>query len=130
MANTLRTRQGYEYWIQDGKYIYELTLTPEWCYHLQCIDREDYSPHEGYYGFFTETEWNEDYRTYNFTRTCRMWAGDEDFEYDYKRRVSGKATARVQGMSYALSVSGSDALPAGGVTIYQEDQMEKSIYED
>lgn len=23
MANTLRTRQGYEYWIQDGKYIYD-----------------------------------------------------------------------------------------------------------
>lgn len=26
MANTLRTRQGYEYWIQDGKYIYDYDL--------------------------------------------------------------------------------------------------------
>lgn len=26
MANTLRTRQGYEYWIQDGKYVYDYDL--------------------------------------------------------------------------------------------------------
>ena len=26
MANILRTRQGYEYWIQDGKYIYDYDL--------------------------------------------------------------------------------------------------------
>lgn len=26
MANALRTRQGYEYWIQDGKYIYDYDL--------------------------------------------------------------------------------------------------------
>ena len=26
MANTLRTWQGYEYWIQDGKYIYDYDL--------------------------------------------------------------------------------------------------------
>ena len=117
------------YYGKDDKYIYEITLSPEWLYHVQCIDREDYSPHEGYYGFFTETEWNEDFQAYDFTRMCRMWAGDEDFEYDYKS-VSGKAMARVRGLSYELSVSGSDALPAAGVTIYREDQMEQSIYED
>ena len=117
------------YYGRDDRYIYEITLSPDWSYHVLCISREDYSPHEGYDGLFTETEWNEERQAYDFTRMHRMWAGDENFEYEYKS-LSGKATAVARGMSYELRLSGSDVLPAGGLTICREDLMENSIYDE
>ena len=112
------------YYGSDDTYMYELTLTPDWNYHLFCISQEDYSPHEGYHGSFTETEWTDEYQAYNFTRVYRMWAGDEDFEYDYKS-VTGTAKALVKDITYELHLTGSDAIPASGLTIYQEDIMER-----
>ena len=112
------------YYGSDDRYMYELTLTPDWNYHLFCISQEDYSPHEGYHGSFTETEWTDEYQAYDFTRVYRMWAGDENFEYDYKS-VKGTAKALVKGITYELHLTGSDAIPASGLTIYQDDIMER-----
>lgn len=112
------------YYGRDDTYMYELTLTPDWNYDLFCISLEDYSPHEGYHGSFRETEWTDEYQAYDFTRVYRMWAGDEDFEYDYKS-VSGTARALVKDITYELHLTGSDAIPASGLTIYRDDIMER-----
>jgi len=113
---------------RDDRYFYEISLTPDWKYHILCVSREDYSPHEGYSGSFSLKERTDDECVFEFRRHERMWAGEEDFEYDHTP-VTGSFTASGQGTSYEIGLSGTDALPSG-LRVQEEGQMENSMYDE
>ncbi|MBQ9451625.1 MAG: hypothetical protein IJU34_09985 [Bacteroidales bacterium] len=116
------------YYSKDERYIYEATLSPDWNYNLVCISRDEYAPQEGYAGWFFEKEAGDSVQKFSFSRYSRMNMGDEGFEYDYKP-LSGTFTAAERGLSYEISLAGSDAFPSG-LTFQDERLLEKSIYDD
>ena len=116
------------YYARDARKIYEVTLTPDWNYYVNCISRDDYAPHEMYSGWFSEKEFGDEVYEYEFCRSRFAWMGDDDFEYDYAP-VRGSFTATEKGIVYEVVVSGTDAVPSG--LVFQEEHlMEDSIYED
>lgn len=116
------------YYSKDTRYIYEVTLSPDWNYNVVCISRDEYSPQEGFSGSFFEKEPGDSVLEFSFTRNSRMVAGNEGFEYDYKP-VSGTFTTVERGLSHEVSLAGSDAFPSG--LVFQDERlMENSIYDD
>lgn len=97
---------------EDGEAQVEVMLTPDWHYYLTRYTADgDLS--ETYSGSFSETDRGDESARFSFRQTGygRL---EEDGTLQMENRIrTGKFTAREEGLSYAVNITGSDAFKSG-----------------
>jgi hypothetical protein len=105
---------------QDGDASVEVMLTPDWRFYLTRYTADgDLS--ETYSGSFFETDRSDDSARYSFRQTGygRL---EEDGTLQMENRIrTGKFTAKEEGLSYAVNITGSDAFKSG--TLFRDERM-------
>ncbi len=105
---------------QDGDASVEVMLTPDWRYYLTRYDGDgDLS--ETYSGSFFETDRSDGSIRFSFRQTGygRL---EEDGTLQMENRIrTGKFTAKEDGFSYAVNITGSDAFKSG--TRFRDERM-------
>ena len=105
---------------QDGDASVEVMLTPDWRYYLTRYTADgDLS--ETYSGSFFETDRSDGSVKFSFRQTGygRL---EEDGTLQMENRIrTGKFTAKEEGFSYAVNITGSDAFKSG--TLFRDERM-------
>lgn len=105
---------------QDGDASVEVMLTPDWRYYLTRYTADgDLS--ETYSGSFFETDRSDDSAKFSFRQTGygRL---EEDGTLQMENRIrTGKFTAKEEGLSYAVNITGSDAFKSG--ILFRDERM-------
>ena len=105
---------------EDGGDSVEVMLTPDWHFYLTRYN-PDGDLSETYYGSFFETDRDDESAKYAFRQTGygRL---EEDGTLKMENRIrTGKFTAREEGFSYAVNLTGSDAFKSG--TLFRDERM-------
>ena len=105
---------------EDGGDSVEVMLTPDWHFYLTRYN-PDGDLSETYYGSFFETDRDDESAKYAFRQTGygRL---EEDGTLQMENRIrTGKFTAKEEGFSYAVNITGSDAFKSG--TRFRDERM-------
>jgi len=102
----------------DGKE-YEVHLTPDWQYALTIWDNEEIDIFSN--GYFYEPEAGDSVRKFQFHGTRHGYRPGQEAVEEYSTPVSGSFTTGERGLSYEVSLSGSDVFPSG--LMFHNDSM-------
>lgn len=108
------------YMAEDGDYTYEVTLTPDWNFYLSVSEKETGFLHELYNGSFMEEDFGDTVSNYSFHVRQYSHVHDGIITSEGVSR-SGRFTTAERGLSYEVTLSGSDAIPSG--LLFHEEGM-------
>ena len=115
---------------EDGVHHFEATLTPDWNFSMSAYDLEDGDLCEFWHGHFSEEESDDEGTRFRFHT---VYDGVNDGGILNGREVSetGTFTAREQGLSYEVELSGADYFKSG--TVFRDERLmdvEDDMYYD
>ena len=97
---------------EDDDYSYEVTLTPDWNFFLSVSEKGTGELHELYNGSFMEEEYGDAVSRFSFQVRQYSHVHEGIISTEGVDR-SGSFTAAERGLSYEVSLAGSDAIPSG-----------------